>query len=200
MWYRTSHTEGVLIGRTRDDAAGEAFDKGAQMLGLGYPGGPAISKTALEGNEHAYPFPLPLKGTETCDYSFSGIKTALRYTIRDIEDDIESIEVKTNLAASYQYALCKHLIDKLKHVLTIYPIAKAVHIVGGVSANQRLRSMAEEELSVPCHTPVSLGYCTDNAAMIAAAAYHLQDKNTESTVWFTLPSCPLASAIAVGEQ
>ncbi len=87
LWLRTAHTKGTLHGRTRDDAAGEAFDKGASLLGLPYPGGPAIAKLADEGDEHVYDFPLPLAKEDTLDFSFSGLKTSLRYLLRDLAHD-----------------------------------------------------------------------------------------------------------------
>jgi N6-L-threonylcarbamoyladenine synthase len=84
LWYRTSHLQGRLIGRTRDDAAGEAFDKGAAQLGLPYPGGPSIAKAAEKGNAAAYHFPSPLHNEPGCDFSFSGLKTSLKYLLRDL--------------------------------------------------------------------------------------------------------------------
>jgi N6-L-threonylcarbamoyladenine synthase len=171
IWKREAHTRGVLLGRTRDDAAGEAFDKGAQLLGLPYPGGPSISKAAESGEIDAFDFPLPLKGDEGLDFSFSGLKTALKYTIRDI-DNLESHIA--DLAASYQHALCMHLLDRIKKALELHPEIQEVHIVGGVSANTHLRSILEKNIGNRIlRWPVRIPYCTDNAAMIAAAASFL---------------------------
>ena len=108
LWYRTSHTTGKLLGRTRDDAAGEAYDKGASMLGLPYPGGPSISKASEHGNESAFAFPLALQKEDTLDYSFSGLKTALKTTIAK-QESLEDEALVCDLAASYQYAINNQL-------------------------------------------------------------------------------------------
>ncbi len=196
LWLRTSHTKGTLLGRTRDDAAGEAFDKGATLLGLPYPGGPAIAETALRGKADAYAFPLPLRQEHTLDFSFSGLKTSLRYAIRDIGALDETIIA--DLAASYEYALCRHLSQRVKDALEAHPDIKEVHMVGGVSANKRLRAMVGALCTGRTfRVPTSFVYCTDNAAMIAAAAHYLaEEKGTESLTQFeTSASLPLAQAI-----
>lgn len=167
LWYRTSHTTGYLLGRTRDDAAGEAFDKGAAMLGLPYPGGPSIAKAAEGGATDAFAFPHPLKKEDTLDFSYSGLKTSLRYLLRDLTGDVPLRDV----AASYQAAICEHLIDRIVLALKRHPEAREVHITGGVSANLALRSMLRE--AIPDRVirfPLKIAYCTDNAAMIGAAA------------------------------
>lgn len=173
LWYRTSHCKGELIGKTRDDAAGEAFDKGACLLGLAYPGGPAIAKKATEGDESKYDFPLPLKDDDTLDFSFSGLKTALKYIIRDLNGYKKEIP---HLAASYQNAIGLHLLKQISRALKKYPKTRQLHLVGGVSANQHLRSLLEKKLDIPIRYPVKISYCTDNAAMIAAAGYFLTTK------------------------
>jgi len=170
LWYRLSHTKGTLIGRTLDDAAGEAFDKGASILGLPYPGGPSMSKAAEDGDVHAFDFPLPLKEESHSDFSFSGLKTALKYTFRDLTT--RDATTMRNLAASYQHAICNHLIDRLKKALDQYPRAKEIHVVGGVSANSHLRSLLGT-FPLTVRFPVKLSYCTDNAAMIASAGYFM---------------------------
>jgi N6-L-threonylcarbamoyladenine synthase len=191
LWLRESHTKGVLLGRTRDDAAGEAFDKGAKLLGLPYPGGPAISKAGSNGDAEVFAFPLPLHSEETFDFSFSGLKTALRYTIRDNQLTADNLPptALSNLAASFERAICAHLLDRIGKALSAYPQVKEVHIVGGVSANIRLRTMATElckKYSVELRVPVEFQYCTDNAAMIASAAYFLhQEKGDDVFAPFT---------------
>jgi N6-L-threonylcarbamoyladenine synthase len=159
-----------VIGETADDAVGEAFDKAAKMLGLGYPGGPKIDKLAAQGNPNAFTFPL----SEMPDlkFSFSGIKTSLLYFIQNKGEDF----VKENLAdicASYQSALLKMLINKLKKAAKLFKV-KEIAIAGGVSANSGLRKAlaAEAEkqrwnLYIP-----DFQYCTDNAGMIAIAAHY----------------------------
>ncbi|PIP65190.1 tRNA (adenosine(37)-N6)-threonylcarbamoyltransferase complex transferase subunit TsaD [Candidatus Peregrinibacteria bacterium CG10_big_fil_rev_8_21_14_0_10_49_16] len=178
LWYRTAHTKNILLGRTRDDAAGEAFDKGAALLNLPYPGGPSIAKAAAQGNPHAYTFPLPLREENTLDFSFSGLKTALKYIIRDLPSG-EDLPV-ANLAASYQHAICTHLLNTLQKALDQYPAIQAVHIVGGVSANTKLRNLCREQhWTQSVHFPEKV-YCTDNAAMIAVAGFFLiQEKDQE---------------------
>ncbi len=190
LWYRTSHTAGTLLGRTRDDAAGEAFDKGASILGLPYPGGPSISKASEGGSPDAYHFPLPLRNEKNFDFSFSGLKTSLKYLLRDnpkARDDLK------NVSASYQNAIARHLLDRVVLALDDRPDVREVHVVGGVSANTRLRELTEDlcaRRGVTPRTPLAIVYCTDNAAMIAAAGYFL---STELGADATLPFETLAS-------
>jgi N6-L-threonylcarbamoyladenine synthase len=206
LWLRTSHTHGELIGRTIDDAAGEAFDKGATLLGLPYPGGPSISKAAEIGNIDAFPFTMPLKKEDTLNFSFSGLKTNLRYTIRDLGDEQKTLMTDTtsplvaDLAASFQSAICLHLVDRIKKALTNYPEIQEIHAVGGVSANTHLRSLIINLTSQIPHLtvrfPKTLAFCTDNAAMIASAAYFLSQEEANYTETFeTSASLPLTSAI-----
>lgn len=189
LWYRQNHTEGELLGRTRDDAAGEAFDKGASMLGLPYPGGPSVAKEALEGDISAYPFPLPLRGDQSLDFSFSGLKTALRNTIARIEDPQKHL---SDICASYEHAICAHLIDRLQKALEEYPDTKEVHLVGGVSANTHLRECVGSILdNQKLRYPTKIQYCTDNAAMIAAAGYFLVQEREDRA----FASCETAATI-----
>jgi N6-L-threonylcarbamoyladenine synthase len=174
LWLRTAHTAGKLVGRTRDDAAGEAFDKGAALLGLPYPGGPAIAALAASGNPFAHAFPLPLKKEEGVNFSFSGLKTALRYLLRDEPPASES--ERADIAASYEQALCAHLVDRVALFLSEHSEIREVHLVGGVSANTRLRTLTAALCArhgVTLRFPTQMAYCTDNAAMIAAAAEFL---------------------------
>ncbi len=192
LWYRTSHTNGILLGRTRDDAAGEAFDKGASLMGLPYPGGPSMAKAAEVGDENAFPFPVPLKKEHTLDFSYSGLKTALKYTMRDHP------EAKTeDLAASFQKAINVQLLDRFHLALEQHADAKEVHLVGGVSANQHLRKICEA-LPIKLRFPTQIRYCTDNAAMIASAAYFLATEKPAALgeVFETGASIPLADALA----
>ena len=172
-----------VIGQTLDDAAGEAFDKGARLLGLGYPGGPAIQRAAEGGDPEAFDFPVAMS-ERGLDFSFSGLKTALVYSVRDLgPDEIE--RRRADLAASFQRAIVEQLIAKLRRALSAgAPQAKprshpidggewpAVALGGGVAANAELRERAQalcDELSLRLKlVPTSL--CTDNAAMIASAA------------------------------
>ncbi len=158
-----------LLGRTIDDAAGEAFDKGAQMLRLGYPGGPLIDKAARVGNPGAVRFPRSRVKSAGLDFSFSGLKTSLLYHLQKLSTD-EIIRQQADLAAAYQEAIVDVLVRQSFEAVRRSGV-RALAVVGGVSANSRLRSKlterAEQEgidLGLP-----KMAYCTDNAAMIAAA-------------------------------
>lgn len=176
LWLRTSHTKGELIGRTKDDAAGEAFDKGAVQLGLPYPGGPALSKIAESGNPERFEFPRPLHGDASIAFSFSGLKTSLKYLLKELGAKAEDSGARSDIAASYEHAICRHLLDKLSQALSKHDEVREVHIVGGVSANTRLRDLATklaEKHGVTLRVPETLRYCTDNGAMIASAGEFL---------------------------
>ena len=158
-----------LLGRTRDDAAGEAFDKGAQMLGLDYPGGPAIDHLARSGNPTAIPFPRSYLKKGSLDFSFSGLKTALLYKLQRMDQRQRETHV-ADLAAGYQEAIVTVLVDKAFSALESQGIT-ALAVVGGVSANSRLRVLLQQRartMSIRLSLP-PLSYCTDNAAMIASA-------------------------------
>ena len=155
-----------VLGRTLDDAAGEAFDKGARLLGLGYPGGPALDKLARTGDDAAFDFPRSLPG-DGLDFSFSGLKTALLYKVRDLGEE-EAERRKGDLAASYQRAIVDALTKRVGQALDRVRGIERLAIGGGVAANSWLRE-AVQELGVPVHVPPR-ELCTDNAAMIAGAA------------------------------
>ncbi len=170
-----------ILGETRDDAAGEAFDKAAKVMGLPYPGGPIIDKYAKSGDPQRFPFPHP--NIPNYDFSFSGLKTAFLYFIRDevkfnanfIEENIEDI------CASYQQKIVDILIAKLRRAAKEYDV-ECVAIVGGVSANSGLRkslhTMCEKLRKKPFYAP--LEYCTDNAAMIGITGYLLHQEGVTS--------------------
>ena len=145
-----------VLGTTLDDAAGEAFDKGARLLGLGYPGGKEIDALATQGDPEAYDFPVAR--VDGLDFSFSGLKTALLYRVRDLEPD-ELEARRADLAASYQRAIVRALVERITATG-----ADRVAVVGGVAANSELRA------ALPGATLAPLPLCTDNAAMIASAA------------------------------
>ena len=158
-----------VIGQTLDDAAGEAFDKGARMLGLGYPGGPAIQRAAEGGDPEAFNFPVAMS-ERGLDFSFSGLKTALVYKVRDLGAE-ETEARRADLAASFQRAITDQLVAKLRRAARSaeWP---AIALGGGVAANAELRDRTQalcDELGLRLKlVPISL--CTDNAAMIASAA------------------------------
>jgi N6-L-threonylcarbamoyladenine synthase len=145
-----------VLGTTLDDAAGEAFDKGARLLGLGYPGGRELDLLAREGDPEAYDFPVAR--VPGLDFSFSGLKTALLYAVRKLSDD-ELAARRADLAASYQRAIVRALVERIAATG-----ADRVAVVGGVAANSELRA------SLPDAALAPLPLCTDNAAMIASAA------------------------------
>lgn len=193
-----------VLGATSDDSFGESFDKSAKMLGLGYPGGPQIQNLALKGDDRAYDFSLPLKGTKRLEYSFSGLKNQVRLACLELENSripsensripseipnenskipSENSRIpsqqKANIAASFERVACLHIIDRLKLAFSSQKWAR-FGVVGGASANLRLRGMLENLCaSYDCELLFApLEYCSDNAAMIARAAvakYHNKD-------------------------
>jgi N6-L-threonylcarbamoyladenine synthase len=154
----------TVLGQTLDDAAGEAFDKGARLLGLGYPGGPELDRLARDGDPEAFSFPRSAPGE--LDFSFSGLKTALLYRLRD-EPDAN----RADLAASYQRAIVEALVVRTRTALEREGLERLA-IGGGVAANSELRA-AVEQLGVAVWVPPT-ELCTDNAAMIAGAARFLE--------------------------
>jgi tRNA N6-adenosine threonylcarbamoyltransferase len=168
--YSVTESGTNLLGQTLDDAAGEALDKGARMLGLGFPGGPAISKAAQNGDRTRHDFPIALKDKNNLDFSFSGLKTSLLYRLKSLDEEGVRGELP-HLAASYEAAVVEALSRKLLRAAELHE-APALVVAGGVAANASLRRTMEEECEkrgtkvvIP---PPEL--CTDNAAMIGAAA------------------------------
>jgi N6-L-threonylcarbamoyladenine synthase len=162
------HARFEVLGRTRDDAAGEAFDKAARMLGLGYPGGAALDRLARTGDARKQPLPKPSVGG--LEYSFSGLKTALLYRLRDLGDKAGDAE-RADLAAAFERSVVESLVEKLDEALSRNPCDEVV-VCGGVAANTLLRKRAAEVVAGRARlTLPALELCTDNAAMIAAAAH-----------------------------
>lgn len=160
-----------ILGRTKDDAAGEAFDKIARVLNLAYPGGPYIEKISQKGNPQAINFPRPLIEEDNYDFSFSGLKTAVINYLHKQKQRNKKI-IKSDVAASFQQAIFDVLIVKILKAVNHYPV-KSIILSGGVAANKTLRSQLKEklkELKLPLYYP-QLNLCTDNAAMIGSAAY-----------------------------
>jgi N6-L-threonylcarbamoyladenine synthase len=163
----------VLLGQTLDDAAGEAIDKGGRLLGIPYPGGPGLEALAREGDPGAFAFPVGLssRGASALDFSYAGVKTALLYATRELGEDGVAAR-RADLAASYQEAIVRPLADRLMRAADDTGVP-AVSIGGGVAANGRLRALVEDgararglRVAIPDRL-----LCTDNAAMIAAAAH-----------------------------
>jgi N6-L-threonylcarbamoyladenine synthase len=159
-----THAGYEVVGTTLDDAAGEAFDKGARLLGLGYPGGAALDGAASDGDPTAYDFPVAR--VPGFDFSFSGLKTALLYAVRNLSAD-ELEQRRADLAASYQRAIVRALVERTRAAAGELG-ATSIAVVGGVAANSELRSALADAALAP------LALCTDNAAMIASAARFTQ--------------------------
>jgi N6-L-threonylcarbamoyladenine synthase len=157
------HARWTVLGSTLDDAAGEAFDKGARLLGLGYPGGTAIDALARKGDAGAFAFPVAR--VAGLDFSFSGVKTALLYAVRDLGTDVD--RRRADLAASYQRAIVRALVERTQEAAARVG-AQQIAVVGGVAANSELRASLAEATFAP------LALCTDNAAMIGSAARYAE--------------------------
>jgi len=166
------------LGATTDDAAGEAFDKVATILGLGYPGGPLIEKVARDGNPKAIDFPRTMLSADSLDFSFSGVKTAVLYHVHGhgrVSGGLEKLSPRdiADIAASFQQAIIDVLVRKTMLALARTGVSTVV-LGGGVAANKALRSALETactERRLKFHA-AKMAYCTDNAAMIAAVGYH----------------------------
>ncbi len=172
IYLAASFTEFQLLGRTRDDAAGEAFDKVAKLLGLAYPGGPQVALRAGLGNAQAIQFPRAWLDENSLDFSFSGVKTAVLNHVNHCRQQAAPLNIE-DICASFQEAVAEVLVQKTISAAQQNNITTIV-VGGGVSANSRLRELfamrcAEKELSFFAPEPI---YCTDNAAMIAFAGYH----------------------------
>jgi N6-L-threonylcarbamoyladenine synthase len=184
----------VRLGSTMDDAAGEAFDKVAKLLGLGWPGGPALEKLAAGGDAGRYAFPRPLLGRPGCDFSFSGLKTAVAHEVARHGTGPLSVQVAADIAASFQRAVADVLADRASHAMAMMPHAGLLVVAGGVAANGAVRSalMAAAagrgfQLVAP---PVRL--CTDNAVMVAwAGIERLQLGMTDALDFAPRPRWPL---------
>jgi len=182
-----NHGQQKIIGATKDDAAGECFDKVAKLLGLPYPGGPQISKLAASGNAGAIIFPRPMLNDANFDFSFAGLKTSALYWLRD--NQLKNIN---DFCASFEQAIIDVLVKKtLRAIKKYHP--KTVIMAGGVSANRKLRRTLEKEIQI--QFPLAdfripqTEYCMDNAAMIAAAGYHHAVKK-DFTPWNKIKADP----------
>lgn len=190
----TAIGEYEILGESIDDAAGEAFDKTAKVLGLDYPGGAKLAKLAEQGNSHRYKFPRPMTDRPGLDFSFSGLKTFAANTVRN-EDD--SDETKADIAAAFQLAVIETLVIKCKRALEQTQLKHLV-VAGGVSANQLLRSKLEElneKAGIKTFYP-RLEYCTDNGAMIAfAGMFRLKANQVAGLSVTTKPRWPISELL-----
>ena len=177
-----------ILGQTMDDAVGEAFDKTAKLLNLGFPGGPIIEQLAKEGNHMKYTLPMPLAHRKGCDFSFSGLKTA----VRDLVASTKDLDVNS-LCASFQYTVGKVLVERTRNAIGMFEElsgSKNFAIAGGVAANKYLGAALKGELDkhgFKLHTP-PMNLCTDNGAMIAWAGYERFIRGAVSN----LDACPVA--------
>ena len=162
------------LGSTMDDAAGEAFDKVAKMIGLGYPGGPLVERAAANGDPTRFALPRPMKGRPGCDFSFSGLKTAVRLQVEALPQPLTDQD-KSDLAASFQAALSDSIADRTRRAIALFrqswPQGTTMVVAGGVAANRALRDMLIKVTAEAGFTFLAppLNLCTDNAAMIAWA-------------------------------
>ncbi|MDO9629198.1 MAG: tRNA (adenosine(37)-N6)-threonylcarbamoyltransferase complex transferase subunit TsaD [Acholeplasmataceae bacterium] len=167
--YMKGHMDFTLLGTTLDDAVGEAYDKVARTLGLSYPGGPIVDKLAQSG-EDTYNLPRPFLDKSAYNFSFSGLKSAVINTVHNAEQRKESIRIN-DMCASFQASVLDVIIEKTKHASESFDV-KQIIISGGVAANRGLRSRIYNEIPNKEIIIPKMEYCTDNAAMIGAAAYH----------------------------
>ena len=190
LWYIEGMEKYQLLGETRDDAAGEAFDKGARILGLGYPGGPEIEKAAKGGNPNMVKFPRSLLDKNNLEFSFSGLKTSLLYFMDEFKET-KKIS-KKDVIASYQKAIIDVLIIKLKRAMKMKNINTCV-IAGGVAANEYLRENLKLALDNQKIIFPELSYCTDNGAMISyLGEKKLKFKNYKSMSFGASPNLKLS--------
>jgi N6-L-threonylcarbamoyladenine synthase len=185
------HGDYKILGETVDDAAGEAFDKTAKLLGLGYPGGPALSKLAENGDPKRFNFPRPMINSKDFNFSFSGLKTSVLYQVQSLK--AISYKLKADLAASIQAAIIESLVSKTERAIKQFK-PKTLMLGGGVAANRMLRKRIEllaKSYKLKASIP-EFEYCTDNAAMIGLAAYYkipktarlnIQKLSAPSQIW-----------------
>ena len=179
IWYIKNIFDYELLGDTRDDAAGEAFDKGARILGLGYPGGPIIEKIAKKGNGDLISFPKAFMEKDNLEFSFSGLKTSLLYLVK--KNQLFEME---DIVASYQKAILDVLVTKLARSVIIKKVNTCI-IAGGVAANKSLRRLVEDKLNATINVYYpDINLCTDNAAMIAFLAEIYFNKGIRSNLDF----------------
>ncbi len=180
------------LGATIDDAAGEAFDKAAKLLGLSYPGGPAIQRAAETATDAVRDLPRPMLGRPDCNFSFSGLKTALRQRVEEMRP--LAPETVANLAAGFEIAVTESIADRVKRAIAMAPGMNALVVAGGVAANKRLRTRLAEtaaKANLPLVAP-PIHLCTDNAAMIAwTGIEHLKRGETSTLDFAPRPRWPL---------
>ena len=183
LWFIKNYEEYEMLGETRDDAAGEAFDKGARIFGLKYPGGPEIEKYSEGGNSDTHFFPRGLIGKKSREFSFSGLKTSLLYFMDDFEES--KLIKKRDIIASYQQAIVDTLVEKMKRAIEVTKVKTCV-IAGGVAANKCLRNKLKHSIkNIEIIFP-DISYCNDNAAMIAFLGEKKSKTKTDEKLNFSI--------------
>lgn len=186
-----------LLGQTLDDAIGEAYDKVAKMLNLGYPGGPIIEELAKTGNREKYSLPIPMEKNPGLDFSYSGLKTSVLYLVKRLTKKQQNLS-KTQIidvAASFEFAATQHLCQRLTRALKIHRV-NGILLGGGVTCNNYIRSQLRQvakKFNLPLFWPGTKKLCNDNAAMIAVAAYHKFKNKQAETVFADLDRNPIMS-------
>jgi N6-L-threonylcarbamoyladenine synthase len=181
-----------ILGQSRDDAVGEAFDKVAKLIGLSYPGGPEIERMAKHGDSKKFQFPQPMLNSQDYDFSFSGLKTAVLYAVQGLDQITETVQ--SDIAASFQHAATEVLIKKISKAL-IDTGREGIVLAGGVAANKLLRekiATLKESLNITVLYP-PIAHCTDNAAMIAYLGSLKADEATHTLSSHARPRWPLGT-------
>jgi N6-L-threonylcarbamoyladenine synthase len=191
------------LGGTVDDAVGEAFDKVAKLLGLGWPGGPALERLAAGGDPKRFPFPRPMKGRPGCDFSFSGLKTAVAQEVARHGDGALPAPLAADLAAGFQRAVVDVMADRASHAIAMAPEAKLLVVAGGVAANTAIRAALTDAAAARgvrlVAPPIRL--CTDNAVMVAwAGIERLRLGLTDGMDFAPRPRWPLEELTSAGQR
>lgn len=171
-----------LIASSIDDACGECFDKVAKLLHLPYPGGPAIEALARKGNAKSLVMPRMMEQKDRMEFSYSGLKTHVRYLLEKEKDTLTSERIQ-DICAAFQKEAFEQILRKVQHALSIYTNTRSILVSGGVAANQYFRSLLTEHIPIPSYFP-NLKYCSDNAAMIAALGYHMYKNSSDTKVFY----------------
>jgi N6-L-threonylcarbamoyladenine synthase len=191
------------LGGTVDDAVGEAFDKVAKLLGLGWPGGPALERLAAGGDPKRFPFPRPMKGRSGCDFSFSGLKTAVAQEVARHGEGALAASLAADVAAGFQRAVVEVMADRASHAMAMAPEAKLLVVAGGVAANTAIRTALTEVAAARGARLVAppIRLCTDNAVMVAwAGIERLRLGLTDGLDFAPRPRWPLDALTSAGQE
>lgn len=170
-----------LLASSIDDACGECFDKVAKLLGLGYPGGPAVEALARKGDANVISMPRMMEQKDRMAFSYSGLKTHVRYLLEREKSTLTPERIQ-DICAAFQKEAFEQILRKLSHALTSHSNIRSILVSGGVAANSYFREVLKESVSVPCYFP-DLKYCSDNAAMIAALGFHVYKRSSDKSIF-----------------